>query len=398
MKFTPLVITGRWLGYLTVPHFVFVYFQQSSVGIGLLFVSMGLLVFYAAKGRLAITSLQLATLFVIFLSIVSSCLLFDSSAINRQLVSFICIGLVCVATNGLFRDVALRRPEVVRAVISNAFWFLVLIGITGKLRLFDPGVYAGYPKPIFPFAEESHYALTLGVIACIYMTQIQPRLRLGIPILLLGFAAWFPNTTMLCSALMLTAVLFSFRTLLAWTALIGAIFCIMGWINSSSLVTYYSKMATGDSKLVLIMNVFSGPGALLAMLLLGLVGGLRMAIVGQLVMLGGVFWLMSLDELNRINADCLKARLLASSPAAIFALVCGTAAHLFRGGQEHISAVSITVALATVGLFIPVALRLFRLTTWSSNPRTAVAAVLGALPIGRSMAGFIGLIAGIWPA
>ena len=242
------MITGRWLGYLTVPHFVFVYFQQSSVGIGLLFVSVGLLVLYAAKGRLAITPLQLATLFVIFLSIVSSCLLFDSSAITRQLVSFICIGLVCVATNELFRDVALRRPEAVRAVISNTFWFLVLIGITGKLRFFSPGVYAGYPKPIFPFAEESHYALTLGVIACIYMMQIQPRLRLGIPIVLLGFAAWFPNATMLCSALMLTAVVFNFRTLLAWTALFGAIFIFVPdkWIDAVDVEYFNRRIKVGE--------------------------------------------------------------------------------------------------------------------------------------------------------
>ena len=167
------------------------------------------------------------------------------------------------------------------------------------------------------------------------------------------------------------------------------VFCLMGWANSLCLIVYFSKMAEGYSKLALIMNVISGPGTLVAMWLLGWGGGLRWAIAGQSVMLGGVFWLLSLNEANRPDLAYFKVRLLAALPTGIFAVGCATGAVLLRGHSAHIGVRAIFAIVFVLVLYLPVAARLAQRLPGGPSLSASLSSIIAALPIPGRIAGLM---------
>lgn len=248
MKLYHILALTCLLGYLLVPHFVFVQMQQSSLGTGLLAVAAVLLAYYAARRRLHLTRLQLGILFVISFSIVFSCLQFGFDLVLRQILSLMGISVVFLATNSMFRAHLDGNPRDLRRSFSWIFTFLVMIGVAGKLRIFTPGNYALLPKPIFPFSEESHYALTLSVVACAYMMQLRPKFRIAVCLLLGGLAIWFPNTTMLGASLFIAAVLFSLRAALIFIGL-GTVVLLAPahWLTAIDVDYFGQRLKVGES-------------------------------------------------------------------------------------------------------------------------------------------------------
>lgn len=159
------------------------------------------------------------------------------------------------------------------------------------------------------------------------------------------------------------------------------VFCMMGWANSLCLIVYFSKLANGYSKLVLIMNVVSGPGTLLAMWLLGLFGGLSLAIGGQVIMLGGVFWLLSLDESNRSKWKWLVRRLRPAAPAGIYTAFWVAIVICFRNWGPYLSVFSMSFSGLVMFIYVPLAAHSSRRLTGGSVMLDSLHAVLFVLPI-----------------
>ena len=173
------------------------------------------------------------------------------------------------------------------------------------------------------------------------------------------------------------------------------VFCLMGWANSLCLIVYFSKLATGYSKLVMIMNAFSGPGTLLAMWLLGELGGLRFAIAGQVVMLGGVFWLLSLDESNRSVWKCLVQRLRAAAPTGLYAAFWASLIVWFRNWESYFSGFSIAFAVVFLLIYIPLAIQLSRRLPGGGALRDTMLAVVVVLPITTRATAFLRVLLGL---
>jgi O-antigen/teichoic acid export membrane protein len=88
-----------------------------------------------------------------------------------------------------------------------------------------------------------------------------------------------------------------------------SLFCIIGWIQSLTLVTYFTKLAEGYSHVSTVTNLLAGPAALVAMILLGMTGHWYAAVSGQLLILIGILWLLGLGADNRSTPQELVRRL-----------------------------------------------------------------------------------------
>jgi len=197
---------GLFFGYLTIPHFVYFYFALSSVAVGLLIYAIALLIIYSTRSRkFKITALQFS---ILALATASICI-YKTDDISRQIFSLIAIAVIFLSTNMFFGDFTSRADSDVKGIIKTLFYALLLIGLAGKLSLFNPGNYA-VKETVFPFSEPSHYALSLGPIACAYMLQLKTRGRLSVAVVVLLLGLWFPNSTLLAESLLLFIVILRF--------------------------------------------------------------------------------------------------------------------------------------------------------------------------------------------
>ncbi|MFV3327960.1 hypothetical protein ACNFG0_15980 [Pseudomonas sp. NY15372] len=101
---------------------------------------------------------------------------------------------------------------------------LTLLLILGWVKLFwqpDFLRYGEYSKPVFPFSEESHYSLFLGMIACGVIVNLSAIASAILIVNMLALAILMPNLTLLvfvcmCSLLLLLRV----RLIYFWVVLI----------------------------------------------------------------------------------------------------------------------------------------------------------------------------------
>ncbi len=240
MHVTELRISGALgvaillIGYITVPHFVFVYFGQSSLGIGLFLYSIGLFFLYLARGRFVVTTLQLCILAFITASICVSGL----GDIGHQLYSLVVLAFIFVCTNNLLSDLASRNDGKVKQIVGITFYILFVVGVLGLVAPFTPGRYAIFYQTVFPFSEPSHYALALGPIACAYMLQLRDKGRLMVPVLVSLMALGYPNATLLAVALLLFAVFSGVWVLVTAGMLIVASAAFVGYEGLERLPQY----------------------------------------------------------------------------------------------------------------------------------------------------------------
>ncbi len=206
----PIFSTALFVGYLTIPSFIFVYFGQSSLAAGLLFYAIGLLFLYAFQSRITLSPLQLFILIVAMASIA----VHHEGELTRQLLSTVVMGVIFVATNSYFRHLESRQDRTLRQIVRFTFYTLCLIGVVGKVIVFRPGNYA-LRSSVFPFPEPSHYALVFAPIACAYMLQFPKRQQAGVAALVLLMGLIYPSVTLIAASVLLLMI-----SLRVWAAIL----------------------------------------------------------------------------------------------------------------------------------------------------------------------------------
>ncbi len=242
----PVFSGALFIGYLMIPHFVFVYFGQSSLAAGLLFYAVGLLFLYAFRTRLVLTPLQLCVLGVAVVTIG----VHHEGELNRQLLSVLIMGVIFVATNCYFRDLESRQDRTLRQIVKLTFYVLCLIGVIGKVIAFRPGNYA-LRGSVFPFSEPSHFALVFGPIACAYMLQFPRRKQVMVATLVLVMGLGYPNITLITASFILLII--SLRIWAAIAAIIVAATVVSmvgsGKIERAPQYDYISsRVSPGDER------------------------------------------------------------------------------------------------------------------------------------------------------
>jgi hypothetical protein len=191
-----------------VPSLIFVVSKQSSLAVGL-FVANLLLLSFLARNFLILKLKKNSFLFFCFVMIVLmsnaiySFLVFDE---GKPLFSILPL-LVMVVTAYLFSEFLVSVK--VEALTNSLFLILTIILFLGYLKLIYVPETLGYIKEIavFPFSENSHFALVFGMFAVAYSFVGSWKLVFFILVNLQLLAFLYPSLTLVVFSLL---VLLSF--------------------------------------------------------------------------------------------------------------------------------------------------------------------------------------------
>ncbi|WNK21198.1 hypothetical protein P1P91_05860 [Halomonas piscis] len=227
---------------LLLPSFLFVATGASSLAPGMLMAS-GLVCLLNVRHLLNFRfSFPVVVLLAIFgLALVSAVFSLLDQAVHKPIMSLVIL-LVLVSALVLGRRISDMEPEATRRSLSWLVGFLLLLGWLAIVWSPRFSGYAPLEKPVFPFSEESHYALALGVLACgmVYAeTTLKSLFILGN---MLALALAFPNLTLLVFVF-IGCFVFSMRfpRLVFWSIfLAGGLALLLGYFFVLPQFTYFA--------------------------------------------------------------------------------------------------------------------------------------------------------------
>lgn len=181
---------------LVLPSFLFVATAQSSLAFGLL-VSSFFLILTLWRGVLSVSLASILSFLALFFFIlIDSFSSFYSFGVLKPIVSLSIIFPMLVSFL-LYKELRGRSFDEVVCVLFVLFCFLVLIGVVKFFYIPDFLGYNLRPKSVFPFSEESHYALALGVVALSLTAGSSFKVGLGVVSILFVLSVLYPSLTLL---------------------------------------------------------------------------------------------------------------------------------------------------------------------------------------------------------
>lgn len=195
---------------------------------------------------------KLFTIFLLtsFWLIISSIYLYSTYDNPKPLTSFIFIALAAYAyifSNTLARTEAHNLEKAVYHFILITLAF----GWLGALNLSDIGKYAFHNKPVLPFSEESHYALSVGFFSCAYLFVCTPKRALLIIANLATQSIIFPSLTLLCFTAIASMLTFSrFSPKYFFVTSLGILATLLFTINYAitNIEYFSSRLSFQDSE------------------------------------------------------------------------------------------------------------------------------------------------------
>lgn len=220
--------------YLFLPSFVFVTAAQSSLASGLLLVSF-VVIFCLWRNIFLDVSLffwffLVGLFFFLFLSSSLSLLRYGDDKPIRSLVLVVPLFSVLV----LYREFLFLKASEWMFIFKALFWGLFLVGMLKFFYMPDFFNYWERPKRVFPFSEESHYALAIGGVALPLIASLSFRASSLVLSILLGFGLLYPSLTLL-----VYFVLGVFIVSLRWRLFVLVAVFVLGLILSVVLADEY---------------------------------------------------------------------------------------------------------------------------------------------------------------
>ncbi|MFO3722735.1 hypothetical protein [Pseudomonas sp. HLMP] len=208
-----------------VPSFLFVFFKLSSLAPGLLLACMCILAINI-RGLLGFRVSAAGILMFAFMfggAFAFGAYAYLSAGESKSLISLLFFFVIAVAV--------LLGQSIVNydfCIFNRALIFvLITLILLGWLKLFwQPSFlgYENYSKPVFPFSEESHYSLFLGIIACGVIVNLSVFASIFLILNMLVLAVLMPNLTLLLfSCICCFLFLLRIRLLYLWGVLIVAL-------------------------------------------------------------------------------------------------------------------------------------------------------------------------------
>jgi len=228
-----------------LPSLTFVLLRQSSLATGMLVVFF--ILFFLFIKIFLLERIKVSTM-LIFLSV--ELFLFFSSIFNllefnttKPLYSFMTITLMFIVASLLARFIVNLR---IKSSINSVFIFILLLLLFGYIKLIYMPEFLGYmmgTKATFPFSEESHYALTLGIIsiASSFVNNNKKNIFIILNMLLLSII--FPSLTLMAFSILMIIVII-LRSRIKYLKLILLILLplfLFGLNELFSQMTYFSS-------------------------------------------------------------------------------------------------------------------------------------------------------------
>lgn len=191
-----------------LPSFFFVFFNASSLAVGLLLSSFLVFFIYMLdKNSKRINENVLFFYSLLFLALFVSGVYFFMKLGNAKplLSMFLVIGLMPMLLMG--HAISYLNYKKIQGTIFFVILLLISLGVVKLFWIPEWGNYSSFDKPVFPFSEESHYSLILGFFSMIYTLNARGKRVYFVLFSLLLFSLVYPNLTMFLFFLM---TLFSF--------------------------------------------------------------------------------------------------------------------------------------------------------------------------------------------
>lgn len=182
-----------------LPQLVFVWFRTTSITIGLL-IACGIVIATNSSDILKNkqSKKQTAALAIFFMILLLSSLnqlyMYEYTKPIYSLPAIIVFFTAAIATSRILARTSLS------AVKGSILSFSLLLISIGWLKIFYTPTffnYDMYPKAVFPYSEESHFALSVGMIACVYtfIGDVRWSIFIMANVACLGFI--YPNLTII---------------------------------------------------------------------------------------------------------------------------------------------------------------------------------------------------------
>jgi hypothetical protein len=235
-----------------LPSFIFVALHRNSLAPGLILVLLMLFIYFSKiffiqkfkKNRILFFSILLFLLML--LSIYNFLIYHESKPILS--LPFMIIMLAVSYQFAIF----LTKVKV-DSIIRSIFWLILLILFFGWLKFLYIPEFLGYTgaKATFPFSEESHFALALGMLAITYSFVGKQKWNIFIWFNMLLLSLLYPSLTLLVFTMMLLLVfLFKSRPLIFKSTFF--ILVPLGLVVFSYLINHMeyfsSRLSFEDSK------------------------------------------------------------------------------------------------------------------------------------------------------
>lgn len=256
-------MTSALLMLILLPSFLMVNLPLPSLATGIILSStIIVLVQLTKKPETAITKSYLLACVISGLWIFANPISIDNPVNAKQVLSLAGILICGFAVTNLFKT----RPENLNNTIIRLFWILLAIGSIGAFDLFRPGNYQLLNRPLPPFSEPSHFAITFIPIACSFAALSSRRLRLFTCLAGFALAISLPNLTILAGTLLITVITLSTRQAIIFFATTCIIAVAMISIDPNLLGYFLSRASTSEdeniSRLVYIQGWESMASAL----------------------------------------------------------------------------------------------------------------------------------------
>lgn len=183
---------------LMLPHLIFVLLPSSSLAVGvalssLLICFLGMLF----PNRLIFGRTYLIAALGCFFMLGAFALAPALDGYNKPIFSALLLLYVAFACFLVSQILCSYETPAVESAFLWTLLFVLFLGWMDLLFEFDFGNYANYPKAVFPFSEESHYALTVGILGCAGGVNRSGRFKIFVVSNIFMQAVLFPNLTLL---------------------------------------------------------------------------------------------------------------------------------------------------------------------------------------------------------
>lgn len=203
IKKPDLAFTLSLLVVFLLPSFFFVTLKRESLAQGLILASFIVAIINYKELIGLRLSLRRLILYmpIIILVFISASYNYINLEISKPIISF--FSLLFVLLSSYIFSVKLTRIRFEALEYSLLIVILLLLCL-GWIKIFMPitfGAYASLNKPVFPFSEASHYALSVGLLSVGYAVTARKKSLFLIIINMFLFSLMFPNLTMLLSTI-----------------------------------------------------------------------------------------------------------------------------------------------------------------------------------------------------
>lgn len=234
---------------LFVPHLLFVQTSASSLAFGLIVASLLVVVLnfnFVLSFRVNLNLLIVGFAFYGFI-LFGGLYEYTSTQITKPFFTSIAIILPFSACLLLSRRLIYSNHAAVENTFLAVFLIVFFFGwveVIYGLRFLD---YDALKKPVFPFSEESHYALAVGPLACAAAVNKSVLFKLLVLLSTLAQSVLFPNLTLLVFFVLMCFVFWGARHLfwvliLSCAVVAGASFFYFLYSDSPTVEYFSSRL------------------------------------------------------------------------------------------------------------------------------------------------------------